>query len=111
MNPSMSSDVQQVSPIAIPRDRLEQLCVQYKIAKLSLFGSILRDDFTDKSDVDFLVEFQKDYTPTFLVMAQIEVELSDLLQGRIADLRTLAELSPYFRDRVMAEARVQYECG
>lgn len=110
MNPSMSSNVQRVLPIAIPRDRLEQLCIQYKIAKLSLFSSILRDDFTDESDIDFLVEFQKDYTPTFLALARMEEELSDLLQGRRVDLRTPAELSPYFRDRVMAEAQIQYEC-
>lgn len=111
MKLSMIANSQGILPIAIPYNLLEQLCIKYKIAKLSLFGSILRDDFTDKSDVDFLVEFQKDYTPTFLVMAQIEEELSSFLQGRIVDLRTPAELSPYFRDRVMAEAKVQYKCS
>lgn len=96
-------------PIEIPRQELHQFCDRHHIIKLSLFGSVLRDDFTDESDIDFLVEFQKDYTPTFLTLAQMEETLSDLLQGRTVDLRTPAELSPYFRDRVIAEARVQYE--
>lgn len=110
MNLSKCENIQRALPIEIPRDKLEIFCVSHRIAKLSLFGSILRDDFTEASDIDFLVEFQKDYTPTFLALAEMEEELSDLLQGRRVDLRTPAELSPYFRDRVMAEARVQYEC-
>jgi uncharacterized protein len=109
MNLSTGKNIQRVLPIEIPRDRLETFCINHRIARLSLFGSILRDDFTDASDIDFLVEFQKDYTPTFLALAEMEETLSDLLQGRTVDLRTPAELSPYFRDRVMAEARVQYE--
>jgi predicted nucleotidyltransferase len=111
MNLSSSTNTEETLPIKIPGKLLEQFCIQHKIAKLSLFGSILRDDFTDESDIDFLVEFQKGYTPTFLVLAQMEEELSNLLQGRTIDLRTPAELSPYFQNRVMAEARVQYECS
>jgi len=101
---------QKILPVEIPHSQLEKFCINHRIAKLSLFGSILRDDFTDESDVDFLVEFQEDYIPTFLAMAQMEEVLSELLQGRKIDLITPAELSPYFRDRVMAEARIQYEC-
>lgn len=111
MNVSMNINTQRSLPIEIPGELLEKFCVKHQIAKLSLFGSILRDDFTDASDIDFLVEFQKDYTPTFLVLAQMEKTLSGLLQGRTVDLRTPAELSPYFRDRVIAEAMVQYECS
>lgn len=111
MNLSTNTNSQRSLPIEIPRNQLEKMCLDYRVAKLSLFGSILRDDFSNDSDIDFLVEFQNGYTPTFLVLAQMEDGLSELLQGRKVDLRTPAELSPYFRDRVMAEARVQYECG
>jgi hypothetical protein len=96
-------------PIEIPRDQLEKFCLEHQVAKLSLFGSILRDDFSAESDIDFLVEFQKGYIPTFLILAQMEDELSPLLQGRKIDLRTPAEISHHFRDRIMAEARVEYE--
>lgn len=106
----MRLDVQPALPIKIPHDRLTRFCLKYRVAKLSLFGSVLREDFTAESDIDFLVEFQAGYIPTFLVLAEMEEELSEFLEGRRIDLRTPGELSPYFRDRVMAEARVQYEC-
>lgn len=96
-------------PISIPRQELDQFCRRNFIAKLSLFGSALRDDFTEESDIDFLVEFERDYTPTFFKLAQMERELSELFDGREIDLITVEELSPYFRDRVLGEAINQYD--
>jgi predicted nucleotidyltransferase len=52
---------QKLLPIEIPRNQIERFCINHRIAKLSLFGSILRDDFTDESDVDFLVECYRSY--------------------------------------------------
>ncbi|MGL5082966.1 MAG: nucleotidyltransferase family protein [Microcoleaceae cyanobacterium] len=98
-----------ILPIKIPRQELQQFCDRHQIAKLSLFGSVLRDDFTEDSDLDFLVEFKVSYTPTFFKLAQMERELSKFFQGRKIDLRTPEELSPYFRDRVLKEAMIQYD--
>ncbi len=96
-------------PIMIPKLELKEFCQRNFIAKLSLFGSVLRDDFTPESDLDFLVEFEANYTPTFFKLAQMERELSKLFLGRKIDLRTSQELSPYFRQKVIAEAEVQYD--
>lgn len=96
-------------PIDISQDKLSVFCQQYHIAKLSLFGSVLREDFTDKSDIDFLVEFEAGKTPSFFTLAQMERELSAMINWHKVDLRTLPELSIYFRDRVMKEAEVLYE--
>jgi predicted nucleotidyltransferase len=96
-------------PIAIPKEEINQFCQRHQIRKLSLFGSVLRNDFTPESDVDFLVEFEPGKTPGFFKMASMERELSEMLEGRKIDLRTPNELSIYFRDRVMAEAVVQYD--
>jgi predicted nucleotidyltransferase len=98
-----------VLPIAIPQQALQQFCDRYHVIKLSLFGSVLRSDFTDHSDIDFLVEFEADYTPTFFMLARMERELSELFDHRKIDLRTAEELSPYFRDKVLSEAVVQYD--
>jgi predicted nucleotidyltransferase len=95
--------------ITIPKEEIEQFCQRHHIRKLSLFGSVLRDDFTPESDVDFLVEFEPGKTPGFFKIVSMEMELSELLEGRKIDLRTPNELSVYFRDRVMAEAVVQYD--
>jgi uncharacterized protein len=95
--------------IAIPKQEIEQFCQRHYIRQLSLFGSVLRDDFTPESDIDFLVEFEPGQTPGYFKIVSMEMELSELLEGRKIDLRTPNELSVYFRDRVMAEAVVQYD--
>ncbi len=96
-------------PITIPTQSLDQFCKRNFIDKLSLFGSVLRVDFSQESDIDFLVEFSSGCLPTFFKLAQMERELSTLFDGRKIDLRTAEELSPYFRDRVLQEAVVQYD--
>lgn len=68
---------------------------------------MLRDDFTDQSDVDFLVEFESGKVPGYLRLAGMENQLSDLI-GRKVDLRTSNELSRYFRQEVIDLAVVQY---
>ena len=93
--------------IDIPKDKIADFCRRQHIRRLSLFGSILRDDFGPESDIDVLVEFEPGHTPGLLRMAGLELELSDLL-GRKVDLRTPAELSRYFRDDVRHVSEVQY---
>ncbi len=41
-------------PIDLQDDILQALCRQYGVARLALFGSVLRDDFTEQSDIDVL---------------------------------------------------------
>ena len=43
------------------RAEIEVVCRQYHVRRLDVFGSVIRDDFdSDRSDVDFLVEFERD---------------------------------------------------
>jgi predicted nucleotidyltransferase len=91
----------------IPFDKIQAFCRRHRIRRLSLFGSVLRSDFRDDSDVDVLVEFQPNLRLGFLGLAAIERELSVLI-GRHVDLRTPQDLSPYFREDVMRTAVVQY---
>jgi uncharacterized protein len=93
--------------ISIPQAKINDFCHRHHIRKLSLFGSILRDDFRPDSDIDILVEFEPGKTPG-LAIVTMQQELSELFNGRTIDLRTPQELSRYIRDRVLAEARVQY---
>ena len=93
--------------VQISDEQIGAFCRKHRIAKLSLFGSILRDDFGPASDVDCLVEFEQGQTPSLMSMAGLESEFSELI-GRKADLRTPAELSRHFRDEVLGEASPQY---
>ena len=94
----------------ISKDKLAEFCSRHGIQRLALFGSILRDDFGPDSDIDFLVEFLPGRVVGLIRLAGIELELSALL-GHKVDLRTPADLSPYFRDDVLRTAEVQYVQG
>jgi len=90
----------------IPRDTIADFCRRNHIRRLSLFGSVLRDDFRPDSDVDVLVAFEPGHVPGFAFVG-LQEELSALL-GRPVELHTAGFLSRYFRDRVLAEAEVLY---
>ncbi len=94
------------SKVSIPKDEIAEFCRRRHVRRLSLFGSVLTGDFRPDSDVDVLVEFEEGHTPG-LVFFEMEEELSGIL-GRKVDLNTPGFLSRYFRDRVIAEAEVQY---
>ncbi len=91
--------------IVFDRNELESFCRRNGIRRLSLFGSVLRDDFGPESDIDMLVEFQPGETVGFLRLAGMELELEGIF-GRTVDLRTPSDLSGYFRDKVLTEAEV-----
>ena len=95
------------SRIQVDPARVVDFCRKHAIRRLSLFGSVLRDDFRSDSDVDVLVEFEAGREPGLIGFAEMEQELSDLL-GSKADLRTAEDLSRYFRDRVIATSEVLY---
>lgn len=80
---------------------------RHGVRRLAAFGSVLRDDFGDDSDIDLLVEFEPAKTPGLLTVAAMEIELGEML-GREVDLRTVGDLSRYFRNQVAASARELY---
>ncbi len=90
-------------PITIPQQQVAEFCLRNHIRRLSLFGSVLRDDFTPTSDVDVLVEFEAGKTPG-LAFFRMQDELTAMLARRV-DLHTAASLSKYFRNEVVQEAR------
>lgn len=92
--------------IEIPKEQIAEFCRRHNIRKLSLFGSVLRDDFGPESDVDVLVEFEPSHVPGFAFF-RMEEELSQIL-GRKVDLNTPNFLSRYFRNQVLQQAEVQY---
>ena len=94
----------------IPQDRLTDFCQRHRIRKLSLFGSVLREDFRPDSDVDVLVRFEAGHVIGLDIM-DVEEELSQLLAGHKIDLVNEKYLNRRLRARIMAEARVQYAQG
>ena len=97
--------------LAINKERIAEFCRRHDIERLAIFGSALRDDFDMDSDIDVLVDFVPGHVPGFFGLFDMEEELSVIFGGRKVDLRTPEDLSRYFRDKVVAEAQVQYVRG
>lgn len=95
------------SGIAVDAADLAGLCRRWRIRELALFGSALRPDFGPQSDVDLLVEFEPGVVLGFRIF-ELERELSALFGGRSVDLVRRKYLHPRLKDRILAEARVQY---
>jgi predicted nucleotidyltransferase len=97
-----------LAALNIAQDQLADFCRRNGVENLALFGSVLTDKFSDASDVDVLVEFSPGQRVGYLRMAAMDRELSPMLGYRKVDLRTPRELSPWFRENVIATAAVQY---
>jgi len=95
--------------IIINSSEIKTFCEKNHIVKLAFFGSIIRDDFNDDSDIDILVDFEEGFVPGFFGLFDMQDELSALLGGRKVDLRTLEDLSRYFRDEVLNTMDIEYE--
>ncbi len=93
--------------IEVPMETLADFCRRWKITRLEIFGSAVRDDFGPKSDIDLLVLFADDAHMGFLAWAQCERELSQLFHRRV-DLVPRDCLKPLIRDAVLASAKVLY---
>jgi uncharacterized protein len=95
-------------PIQIDRVKIAEFCRERGIRKLSLFGSVLRDDFDpQRSDVDVLAEFEPGTRPGLKFFGYGE-ELEAII-GHTVDFNTAAWLSRHFRDEVTREAVPIYE--
>lgn len=90
--------------LGVSEEELQTFSERHGIRKLGFFGSVSEDSdrFGPQSDVDVLVELGSDHRIGLFGIAGLELELSDLL-GRRVDLRTVPDLSRYFREEVVRE--------
>ena len=92
--------------IDVPHGKIREFCRRHHIRRLSLFGSVLRDDFGPESDVDVLVEFDPDHVPGLAFFA-MQDELSQIL-GRRVDLNTPGFIGHRLREHVTSSAEDLY---
>ena len=92
-------------------DRIAEFCQRNHISRLALYGSVLRDDFAQESDVDVLVEFEPG-TRVGLVFITLQDELSNVL-GRRVDMSTFAGVEGsrnwLLKEEILGSAKVVYE--
>lgn len=93
----------------LPPAALEAFCRAHRIRRLAVFGSVLRNDFSDASDLDVLVEFEPGHSPGWEFFA-LRDELSALL-GRRVDLGTFGGLYGGARTDILENARTLYDAA
>jgi uncharacterized protein len=97
--------------IALPKDQIADFCSHWRVAELSLFGSVLRDDFHPHSDIDVLIAFAPDADWGLLEHIQMQQELKAIL-GREVDLvsKRAIERSPNWirRQEILSTAQLIY---
>jgi hypothetical protein len=98
-----------VGQIEVPMDAIRAFCEKWKLDELSLFGSVLRDDFRPESDVDVLIHFAPGGEMTFESFFEMRDELSAIFEGRSIDLvqRQLVK-NPFRRYDILTTRQVVY---
>ena len=94
--------------IEIPMDRIEAFCRKYGVEELSLFGSVLRDDFGPARDVDVMLKFQPGYGFTFENTPDIQEELEAIFGRRVDVIEKGRIRNPFRRHAIMSSYRVVY---
>ncbi len=93
--------------LPITEEQLAEFCRKHHILRMSVFGSVLRDDFRPDSDVDFLVEFAPNVTIGWSIV-RISDELSSLLGGRPVELIDPLFLNHRIKNSVLGSAEPVY---
>jgi predicted nucleotidyltransferase len=87
----------QMQPV---REKIIDILRRNDVRRASFFGSIVRGEITDQSDVDLLIEFEG--RKSLLDLSGLKIELEDAL-GRKVDVVTYRSLHPLLRERILAE--------
>jgi predicted nucleotidyltransferase len=95
-------------PIPLPVDGIADFCRRWKVTELALFGSVLRADFDDASDVDVMVTFSDEATWSALDLVAAADELAELLGRRVDLVEKSALRNPFRRHAILHSAQVVY---
>ena len=82
---SLRKEVEQVEVVRIhvPQRSIQRFCSEYGLRELSLFGSVLREDFTPKSDVDVLIELPEKHVYSLFDLSRMQDKLTHILHRRV----------------------------
>ncbi len=105
------TELEQPLAITVPQELIEDFCHRWKIKEFYLFGSVLRDDFNEQSDIDVMVQsFPNPGWGWKIVTMNDELEQ---IFGRKVDLifKDAIERSQNWirREDILSSARLIYE--
>jgi predicted nucleotidyltransferase len=93
----------------IPTPQLTELCREYHVRRLSLFGSTARNTSGPQSDIDLLVEFEPGQAPSLAGFSRLQERLAVLFGTAKVDLATPSILrNPYRRKTILPDLQELY---
>jgi predicted nucleotidyltransferase len=98
----------QKNGIILNHDDIVRLCEKYRIIELSIFGSSLREDFTENSDIDILVSFRLDSKITLFDMMELENEFSQLVNREVDIVEKESLKNPIRKNSILSTREVIY---
>lgn len=93
----------------IPIEEISLFCEKWKVIELALFGSILNEDFNDKSDIDVLVTFNPENQISLFDLAQMQFELQNIFNRPVDIIEKDALRNPFRKRHILENAQVIYE--
>jgi len=94
--------------IRIPRKKIADFCLRWKVTELSLFGSVLREDFRPDSDVDVLVTFSQEAQISLFDLVQMKIDLEKLFHRPVDVIEKDALENPFRKREILRTAKVVY---
>jgi len=85
------------------RNKISNILKENDVKRASLFGSVVRGELTDESDIDILIEFEG--RKSLLNLVRLKIELEDILKRKV-DVLTYNSLHPLLKDRILREQEV-----
>jgi hypothetical protein len=94
--------------LCVNAQQISDFCRRWQIAELSLFGSILRPDFADQSDIDVMVTFHPGAAWSLMDWVQMRDELQSMFSRRVDLVEKRAIRNPFRRHSILNSSQVIY---
>ncbi len=105
---SIHNLVVDLQALSIDTAALASLAKEWRIARLSAFGSVVRDDFRQDSDVDLLVEFERSVQYSLIDLAILKGQLEQVFRREVDLVEPAALTNPYRRRHILDTAQLLY---
>jgi predicted nucleotidyltransferase len=92
----------------ISEGQIQAISQKYAIKSISVFGSILRDDFRSDSDIDFLVTFDENAAISLFDLMDLEADLSRLFNRDVDIVEPSALKNPIRRQAILKSCETLY---
>jgi predicted nucleotidyltransferase len=97
--------------VPVRQEEIEAFCQKWQVRELTLFGSVLRDDFRPESDIDVLVEFEAEAQHSLFEFITMQEELEEMF-GRTVDLvQKSAVKNPFVRHHIRHNRQVVFHAA